>query len=379
MKIDDISVHPVSYRLPDGTGATMGVGRMVKRDAVLVKVMTDEGLIGWGEAHHGRSPGAIARLIETTLRPLVLGMDPTDATAVWHRLYKGHFATHGFGAGTAIAISGIDLALWDIRGKAAGWPVYKLLGGGRKRVRAYAGGITLGFQAPESLAEEAQVYVAAGFRAIKLRLGDEPSRDIARVEAVRAALGDEIDILTDVNAAYGLEDVRRLMPGLDAARVGWIEEPFPPHDDYAYAQAARLGRTPIAAGENHYTRFEFARLMQDGAVSVLQPDLSKTGGITETWRIAAMASARKQKIHPHTSMTGLNMAASLHILGAIDNGGYFESDATAVNPFRTVLTPDLWQIDEEGYVLPPEGPGLGVEIDEDFIRKNPLIDGPCYV
>ncbi|UIJ73442.1 mandelate racemase/muconate lactonizing enzyme family protein [Aurantimonas sp. HBX-1] len=379
MKIVDVTVLPISYRLPEGSGATMGVGRMVKRDAVLVKIQTDEGIIGWGEAHHGRSPGAIAKLIDTTLKPMILGMDALDTNAVWLRLYKGHFATHGFGAGTAIAMSGIDLALWDVRGKAAGWPIYRLLGGGARSHRAYAGGITLGFQAPDSLAEEAKGYVEMGFSALKLRLGDTPERDAARVRAVRKALGEDVAILTDVNAAYGLDEIRMLMPVLDDCRVGWLEEPFPPHDTYSYRKAAALGRTPLAAGENHYTRFEFAELLRDDAISVLQPDLSKTGGITETLRIAGMASARKQKLYPHTSMTGLNMAASLHLLNGIENAGLFEADATRINPFRVELTGHSFEINAVGEIRAPDGPGLGVEIDEDFVRRHPLIEGPCYV
>ncbi|MCE9681516.1 mandelate racemase/muconate lactonizing enzyme family protein [Halomonas alkalisoli] len=379
MKIEEITVHPISYRVPDGTDFRMGVGRMVKRDAVLVKVVTDEGLVGWGEAHHGRSPGAIAKLIETTLRPMILGMDPCDTVGVWHRLYRGHLATHGFGAGTAIAMSGIDLALWDIRGKAVGWPVFRLIGGAQRRIKAYAGGLTLGYQETGALVEEAQGYIAAGYRALKLRLGDTPARDAARVEAVRKALGDEIDILTDVNAAYGLDEVRQLMPALDACRVGWLEEPFPPYDDYAYGKAAALGRTPIAAGENHYTRYEFQRLIEQDAVTVLQPDLSKCGGLTEILRIAAMASARKLKINPHSSMTALNMVASLHLLAAIDNPGYFEADATAINPFRTDMVSGSLEIDEDGMIAPPDAPGLGMEVDESFVAAHPLIEGPCYV
>ncbi|WP_119461238.1 mandelate racemase/muconate lactonizing enzyme family protein [Rhodospirillaceae bacterium SYSU D60014] len=379
MKIRAVSVHPISYRVPEGTDFRMGVGRMVKRDAVLVKVTADEGLVGWGEAHHGRSPGAIAKLIDSTLAPMILGMDPLDSVGVWQRLYKGHFATHGFGAGTAICMSGIDLALWDIRGKAAGWPIYRLLGGSRKDLRAYAGGLTLGFQDPAALIDEARGYIDAGYGALKLRLGDTPENDVMRVEAVRQALGNGVDILTDVNAAYRLEEIRRIMPTLDACRVGWLEEPFPPYDDYAYRKAAALGRTPIAAGENHYTRFEFQRLMADDAVTVLQPDLSKCGGITELLRIAAMASARKQLINPHTSMTALNMVASLHLLSAIDNGGYFEADATEVNPFRTELASVDLDVSSQGCVRAPDGPGLGLEIDENFVAKHPLIDGPCYV
>ncbi|EAU39890.1 Mandelate racemase/muconate lactonizing enzyme [Fulvimarina pelagi HTCC2506] len=380
MKISTITVHPVSYRVPKGTNFRMGVGRMVKRDAVLVKIVSDDGITGWAEAHHGRSPGAIAKLIETTLAPMIIGMDPRDNVGIWHRLYLGHFATHGFGAGTAIAMSGIDLALWDLRGKASGWPIFRLAGGSAKKVKAYAGGLTLGYQPTKQLIEEAQGYIAAGYKALKLRLGDTPKLDAARVEAVRDALGDDIDILSDVNAAYGLEEIRQLMPALDAAKIGWLEEPFPPYDYHAYRKASELGRTPLATGENHYTRYEFQRLLEDDVVTVLQPDLSKAGGLTEVYRIAAMASARKQRINPHSSMTALNMFASLHLLSSIDNPGYFEADATSYNPFRTDLASGAsLEVDKDGYLIAPEGPGLGVEVDEEFIANHPLIDGPCYV
>lgn len=379
MKIQDVAVFPISYRMPENTTFRMGVGRMVKRDAVLVRIRTDDGLTGWGEAHHGRSPGAIAKLIETTLAPMIIGMDACDTTGVWQRLYRGHLATHGFGAGTCIAMSGIDLALWDIRGKAVGWPLYRLLGGGSRRLRAYAGGLTLGYQEPEALIDEARGYVEVGYGALKLRLGDSPARDASRVTAVRAALGDDIEIMTDVNAAYDIDDVRRLMPTLDQCRVAWLEEPFPPYAEQSYATAAKLGATPLAAGENHYTRFEFQRLMAQGAVTVLQPDLSKSGGLTELLRIAAMGSARGLKIHPHSSMTALNMLASLHLLAAIDNAGYFEADATSLNPFRSELAQGLLDVGADGCIAPPEAPGLGVEVDEAFLLRHPLIEGACYV
>lgn len=243
MKITHVLPHPISHRLPPGAGPTLGIGRMVKRDAVLVEVVTDEGLVGWGEAHHGRSPGAVASLIRHTLGPIVTGMDPLDTVGVWQRLFQAHYVSHGLGAATAIGMSGIDLALWDIRGKASGWPLYRLLGGSRRRLAAYAGGLTLGFQPPEALVEESLAYVEAGYPALKLRVGDQPGKDIRRVHAVRAAL-DHVEILTDANAAYGLDQVRSLLPGLDEAHVGWLEEPFPPFDTHGYAVASRLGRTP---------------------------------------------------------------------------------------------------------------------------------------
>jgi L-alanine-DL-glutamate epimerase-like enolase superfamily enzyme len=162
MRIRGIKAVPVSFRVPEGQNVTLGIGRAVKRDSVLIRVDTDEGLIGWGEAHHGRCPGAIAKLIDTTLSELVVGMDALDVTGVWARVYKMQLASHGMGAAAAMALSGLDIALWDIRGKAAGWPIYRLLGGASKPIKAYAGGISLGWQDPSSLAEEAQGHVAQG-------------------------------------------------------------------------------------------------------------------------------------------------------------------------------------------------------------------------
>lgn len=364
---------------PVKNGVTLGIGRAVKRDCVIVKVTTDSGIIGWGEAHHGRCPGAISHLINTTLRQLIIGMDAADVVGVWSRIYKMQLASHGMGTASALAMSGIDLALWDIRGKAVGWPVYKLLGGAARPIPAYAGGISLGFQAPEALVEEARGLYAQGYRTLKLRIGDTPRRDIQRLDAVRQALGDAVALLVDANTGYTVDDVRTVMPALEANDVLWLEEPFSPHDERSYREARQLGRVPLAAGENHFTRFEFNRVIEAGDIRILQPDLSKTGGITEAQRIAAMASSFKLPINPHTSASGLNMAASIHLLAAIDNGGYFEADVARENLFRDRLTsrPDL--LDENGCVRPGEAPGLGVEVDEAFLKAHPVIDGPAYV
>jgi len=377
LRIVSVEAFPSSFRVTQGV--TLGIGRAVKRDAVLVKVVTEAGLIGWGEAHHGRCPGAIANLIDTTLRGLVVGFDASNVVGVWTAVYQKQLASHGMGAAAAIGLSGIDQALWDIRGKAAGWPVYKLLGGTSKPIPAYAGGISLGFQEPAALAEEAQALCAQGYRALKLRFGDSVERDIPRLAAVREALSPDVRIMVDANTAYTVDDVRRVMPALDAFDVSWLEEPFPAHDYRSYREARSFGSTPLAAGENHYTRFEFDRVIEDGAIRILQPDVSKSGGITEVQRIAAMASAYKLLIHPHTSATGLNMSASLHVLSAIDNGGYFEADVAKENLFRDELTdrPDL--LDAEGCVRAPDGPGLGLEVDQGFLKAHPLIEGPGYV
>lgn len=379
LRITEIRAYPTSFPVDPKDSVTLGIGRAVKRDAVIVKVETDGGVTGWGEAHHGRCPGAVAHLVNTTLRQLVLGQDANDTTGVWKKVYDKQLASHGMGAGACLALSGIDMALWDIRGKALKIPLYKLLGGRARPIPAYAGGVSLGYQEPKSLVEEARPHVQAGYKAVKLRIGDTVARDVARIAAVRAAFGDDLVILTDANTGYDVADVRAVMPVLDEHDVGWLEEPFPAHDYLSYRQAARYGRTPLAAGENHYTRFEFNRVIEDGAITILQPDLSKTGGFTEALRIAALASSWKLPIHPHTSMTGINMAATIHFLAAIENGGYFEADISKNNLFRDKLVSTPYRIDKEGNVGPLEAPGIGVEVDEGFLKAHPVIEGPAYV
>jgi D-galactarolactone cycloisomerase len=379
LRITEITAYPTSFPLPKDSNVRLGIGRAVKRDAVIVKVTTESGLVGFGESHAGRAPGAVAALINTTLRMLVTGMEASDVVGIWNAIYAKQLASHGMGAGTSLAMSGIDMACWDLRAKAAGWPLYKMLGGRSKALPAYAGGIALGFQEPGGLVDEARFHVDAGYKALKLRLGDTVKNDIARVRAVREAFGDDMEILTDANIGYTLEDARRVLPALEDLGVRWLEEPFPAHDYRSYATAATYSSVPLAAGENHYTRFEFERLIDEGSVDIIQPDLSKSGGITECLRIAAMASAHKLPIHPHSSMTGLNLAASIHFLAALDNGGYFEADISKNNLFRDELCSPSFQIAKDGTVRPLEAPGIGVEVNEDFLKSHPVIEGPGYI
>jgi len=379
MKITRITAIPLSFRMPEGKTVLLGIGSTLKRDAIIVKVETSEGVTGYGEAHPGRSPGAIVSLIHQTLAPLLVGMAPTDVVGAWQRVHRMQLSSHGLGAGAALALSGIDMALWDIRGKLAQMPLYALMGGTRRRVPAYAGGIALGFQPPESLAEEAQQYIAQGYRAIKLRLGDNVRDDIARLVHVRKVIGDDIDILTDANTAYTIADARRVLPVLADIRAGWLEEPFACNDFASYREAARITPlVPLAAGENHYTRFEFAQVLEQDAIKVWQPDLSKTGGLTEGLRIASIASAWRVPVHPHSSATGLNHAASLHFLSAIDNGGYFEACVSHFNPLRDMFG-RTFQIGADGCVEAPDAPGIGLAIDEAVFGEFPAIDGPGYL
>jgi D-galactarolactone cycloisomerase len=379
MRIADVKAYPISVRIPPEKSNTVGIGRMTKRDAVIVKVTTESGIIGYGEAHHARNPGAVANLVNTTMRDLVLGMDASDVIAVWSRVYRAQIGSHGMGAGSIIALSGVDMALWDVRGKAAGWPLYKMLGGSPRPVPAYAGGGgSLGFNTPEATLDEVRRLIEIGYRAVKIRIGQTPRQDIVRLEAVRKEFAD-LAILTDANTAYSLDDARHVMPALEALDVTWLEEPFPQHDMRSYKIASGFSRTPLALGENTYTRFEFVPHIEAGHVQILQPDVGKCGGVTEIMRIAALASAYKIKIHPHGGVTGLDLVAGIHVLSAIENGGYFES-SEGYNPLRSgPIVGEPYHIDPDGCVRAPNKPGLGLEIDENFIKTHPVIEGPGFI
>lgn len=375
MKIESITAFPLSFRFPEGQAVAMGIGTAHKRDVIIVRVRSTDGLVGYGEAHPGRSPGAVASVVNNTLGPLLLGRDACDVVGAWALAHRMQLASHGLGAGAALALSGIDMALWDIRAKAANMPLYRMLGGASQRIPAYAGGVALGYQPPESLAQEAMSYVERGFKAVKLRIGDTVAKDLARIKAVRQALGDDITILVDANTSYTLADVRQIMPALAELGVGWLEEPFPCDDFASYRQAGHLAtRVPIAAGENHYTRYEFARLVEDRAIQIFQPDLSKTGGVTEALRIAAMASAWRIPVHPHSAAGGLNMAATIHFLSAVENPGYFEACVSKVNPLRDMFGAPF-ELGADGCVAAQEKPGIGLDVDERIFASFPLIEG----
>jgi D-galactarolactone cycloisomerase len=371
-------VEAIGCSVPLRQAVSQGLGQAVKRDTVIVRVTTADGLAGYGESYNGRAPLAVVETVNTTLADLFTGLNATATTGIWQLFEDRVLANHGTCAACVCAMSGIDMALWDIRGKAAGLPLHRLLGGSSRPVPAYAGGFSLGYAEPAAVAGEAVRCVADGYRAVKLRLGDTLPRDLERTIAMRRAVGDGIAILADANCRYSLDDVRAAMPVLADAQVGWLEEPFPPYRDREYCAAAQIARVPLAAGENCYTRYEFGRLIGQGAVSVLQPDLSRCGGVTEALRIAALASAAGLPVCTHGCHTGLNMAASVHVLASIDCARYFEGDGSPDNPLRSQLCSASYELAPDGTVRPLEGAGLGVEIDEDFLRAHPITAGPAW-
>jgi len=374
------SVEALPCSVPLKQAVTQGLGSVTKRDTVVVKVTTADGLTGYGESYNGRAPLAIAATVNTTLRDLFVGLDAGSTTAVWDVFERRVLANHGTCAACVCAMSGVDLALWDLAGKALGVPVYRLLGGSSREVPAYAGGFALGYAAPSAVIDEALSQVAAGYGAVKLRLGDAVDRDIERARALRAALGSDVALLADANCRYSVSDVRTMLPVLAEVGAGWLEEPFPPYQDRAWRSAGSIaaGVLPLAAGENCYTRYEFQRLLDAGAVSVVQPDLSRCGGLTEALRIASLASAAGLPVCTHGCHTGLNFAASVHYLASVENAWYFEADGSTDNPLRTVACSPSYSLSASGTVTPLDGPGLGVDVDEDYLRAHPLTEGPAW-
>ena len=214
-------------RALEGELVRLGLGGNTKRDCVVVRITSDEGHVGWGEAHHGQNPTAMAEVVEKGLGSLIVGADRLDSEGIWARLARQQVVTHGLGAGSVIALSGIDIALWDLKGRIMGQPVYRLLGGAPKRIRAYAGGLSLGFKPVEELEREVRALVDEGYTAIKLRVGDHPRRDAERVGHIRRTFGDGLDIAVDAATRYTPLDLPEVLAYCEKYRVYWLEEPFP--------------------------------------------------------------------------------------------------------------------------------------------------------
>lgn len=377
MKIKDVRAHALSFPFDSAT-LRFGLGDVVKRDLVLVEVELDNGVIGYGESHHALSPTAIAELINASLAPVVRGMDPFDSEAIWQRIYHHQVQTHGAGTATVIAMSGVDIALWDAKGKVLGQPVCKLLGGTPKAFRAYAGGLSLGFRPPAELEQEVARLTEEGYTAIKLRVGQNPKADAERVGHIRKVFGDDLDIAVDAATRYTVHDIPEVSRYCEEYNVYWLEEPFTPDDLDAYRRIKEWVRVPVAAGENHYTKHAFRDLLRSQAMDIFQADCTKAGGITELKKIAAMAEAWHLKVAPHTSQSILSTAANLHLMSAVPNALIYEADLAPVNPWRDELVTNPPRV-VNGQIQTPDGPGLGVEVDRSVLEKYSAIPGPCYV
>lgn len=385
LKIRSVTAHVLKAPIA-GAVFWSSQQRFPERTSCLIRVETEEGLTGWGEAGQWGPSGPPAYVAEQVLGPRLIGRDATQPVVLWEELYA---QTRDFGQrGTYVeALSGIDIALWDLAGQAAGLPLWKLLGGRfRERVAAYA----TGFYYPDDFRDrqamlaahraEAAAHREAGFRFAKTKIGLlRPAQDIERLETIREALGPEIGLATDANHAYSAATavgVARAMAGLGML---FFEEPVPPEDREGYQRVRCEGGVPVAGGECDFTRHGFRELIGGGCVDIAQPDLGACGGFTAFREIVALGAAHNVLIMPHVWGSGVALAAGLHAVSCVPatpytanpepmiNAPAIEYDRTR-NPLRDDLLETPFEL-VEGTLAAPEAPGLGIRVNEEVLAR----------
>ena len=345
-----------------------------RRGAMLVEIIGEDGSSGWGEAFG--PPGLTAPIVDY-YRPVLIGADAFATELHWQNLYN-RLRDHGQKGLAIEALSAVDIALWDLKGRHLGLPVHRLIGGPmRGRVQAYATGFyrKRTGDAVSYLLDEARRHADAGFSAIKLKLGFGIDEDIRLCRAIRRAVGETITIMVDANHAYDAIAAIRLGRQIEELDIAWFEEPVPPEDLDGYSEVKAALRIPIAGGEAEFTRWGFRRIIIDRAIDILQPDVCAAGGISECKKIADMANAFGLRVNPHVWGTGVALAASLQLIATLPDNPpglhpippLLEFDQSE-HPIRmAVLKQPIEQ--KNGWVEIPAGPGLGVEIDRGAIDK----------
>jgi galactonate dehydratase len=344
-------------------------------DLVFVKVETDEPeLFGWGECSLPTKPHGVEGAVRD-LEKLVLGADPERTEWVWQRMYR-----HAYWRGGPIqtsALSGLDMALWDIRGKAAGKSVAALLGGPvRDRIKAYA---NLGLStAPGEFRDRVQVALDMGFKAVKIYpLPDVAPTEgraalrqiVACCEAVRDALGPDNDFAIDMHGKPSASLAIAIEAAVRPTGPMWIEEPVPSESNESLERLAQQSTTPIAVGERLFTRWAFRPVLEGGWAGIIQPDVANAGGISELVRIAALAELYGVTFAPHNPNGPVQAAASLNLSAYAQNFAMLETRHTHLD-WTAKLSSYVPKVDRDGYLALPQGPGLGVKIDEDFLRSQ---------
>lgn len=364
MEIEDVMVHELCFKLKEEEYLGISQGWIRDRRAAIVQVVTDEGIVGWGE-------GGNRAQIEEQIKPRIVGADPFDVSKMWmgdpERQARLHPSTY----------FGVEMALWDIIGKEVKVPVSKLLGGQlRKRIKVYAS--SLYFKRvgdlPQALAREAVGYLDQGFDAMKIKIGFSPDRDLKCVKSVRDAVGEDVELMVDAQKAYNSHMAVRLGRRLEKYNVCWFEEPVPAYDLEGYAEVRNALDVAISGGESLAELHEFSRFIAGKAFDIVQPDMW-AGGIGGCRKIATLAEAFNVAYVPHCWATQITIAAWLHLLSSIPlypervnpPPALLEYDISP-NPIRDeILTTPLRL--EESYIDVPDRPGLGVEINENTLRK----------
>ncbi len=388
MQIASVAAYWVRFPIDPARQHVSDYGRVGSFDAAIVRINTGCGLTGWGEAKNAAgsagSYDALVRLINAEFGPRLIGRDPRDVSAIWDLLYNGVRAHYTAARGhvfpelarrghAVAAISGIDIALWDILGKSLGAPVWRLLGGRKaERLPAYASG---GWADAAGIGAQLAGYVAqGGFQAVKMRVGvmdGSPRASAERVIAARAHLGPGIELMCDAHGSFTVAEAKRFAWLVRDCDLAWFEEPVTADDKPGMAEVRASSHMPIAAGESEYTRFDFRDLIAARAVDVLQPDLAICGGITEAVRIGALAAAHNLLLAPHLWAGAPAFAAGLQICAA--------QTASAIVEFSLGANPMIHDLIEErftvadGMLAIPDRPGLGITIREDVLAAHTLV------
>lgn len=344
-----------------------------ERRICIVKITTDEGLCGWGE---GYGPADVIKAGIKLVTPLLIGENPLENETLWYKMYRKtlDFARRGV---LAASISAIDVALWDLKGKALNQSVSMLMGGKhRKRVVPYATGLY--FSESDDLASklvtEAKSYVEQGFMAMKMKVGLSVSQDIELVKAVRQAIGNDIELMIDSNHAYSLREATALSKAVEQYNIGWFEEPVSPEYYHHYKELRTKTTIPIAGGECEYLRYGFQTLLENDCVDILQIDICGAGGLSEAKRVSTLASTRGVEVVPHVWGTGIAFHTALHFIANLEPipgrlhppDMFIEYDRTE-NDIRESLTSPSIEM-KNGYIDIPQTPGLGIEVDEEVVR-----------
>ncbi len=375
MKITDIITHQLSVNVDDPFTSSRGWYYKTK-GALVVEVKTDEGITGWGDCY---GPAAVCKaIVDSLLKPSVIGKDPFDVEVIWEALYN-KVKDYGLTGMTISGISGIDIALWDIIGKACKQPIHKLIGGCfRPKLSAYATGLYFKNmdRLNEEAVEEARRYVEQGFSAIKMKIGlGSIKKDLNRVAAVRDAIGPDIQLMVDANHCFNVPQAIHIGREMEKLGVYWFEEPISPEDLDGYVEVSRSLDMAVAGGENEFAKFRFREILARRAMDIVQPDVCAAGGITECKKIAALAQAHSVQCVPHAWGTAIGLAATMHFLASLPDcppclvpiPPMLECEQT-FNPFRDQLsTTSLAH--SKGWVQVPTGPGLGIDIDRSILER----------
>ena len=383
MKITKVISHVLQYDLPEELGYSQQY--YAKRSAHLVEVQTDEGITGWGECF---GPGNVAlankAIVEKVIQPMILGDDPMDRDVIWHKVYN-LLRDHGQKGMPMQSLSGVDIALWDIAGKVMDQPLHKIIGGAhRTKVAVYGYGMMLKRESVENhvarFKDEAAAIIAMGFKAAKMKTGLGPKNDVKLCEAVAQGVGSA-PFMVDANHCYTTPDAFYVGRALDEMEAYWFEEPVAPEDHDGYRELRAGLRTNISGGETEFNRWGWRQILENRGLDIAQPEVCAVGGVSEYLRIQTLCHAHFTPVINHVWGSAIAIATNLQLLAAMPTmpGGLhpwepmLEFDTTD-NKFRDELLQEPLDIQgqiqlQDGYVVIPDAPGIGVTPNLDFIAR----------